>query len=223
MCNKISANILKDRGMITVCLADNSPVVHLGIQTYFKNSPTITIAEVVSNYDDLVRKVDSSTLDCVILDAELNGLNSILKIKKLLQDHPKLNVIFFTNVSDTLYAPPAIKSGVKGYVSKNIELSELEDSIIRVSNDEFVFSSEVRKAIEILNKTKKSERLFKKLSTREIEVLRYFSEGRKNKEVAKILGLDEKTISTYKLRLLQKLSVTNLLDLINKAKQLEII
>ena len=76
---------------------------------------------------------------------------------------------------------------------------------------------------KILNKTKKSERLFKKLSTREIEVLRYFSEGRKNKEVAKILGLDEKTISTYKLRLLQKLSVTNLLDLINKAKQLEII
>ena len=42
-------------------------------------------------------------------------------------------------------------------------------------------------------------------------------------EIAKILGLNEKTISTYKLRLLQKLSVTNLLDLINKAKQLEII
>ena len=112
---------------------------------------------------------------------------------------------------------------MKGYVSKNIELSELESAIIRVNNGELVFSSEVRKAIEILNKTKKSERLFKKLSTREIEVLRYFSEGRKNKEVAKILGLDEKTISTYKLRLLQKLSVTNLLDLINKAKQLEII
>lgn len=209
--------------MITLCLADNSPVVHLGIQTYFKNSTTIKVAEVVSNFDDLQSKINSSSIDCVVLDAELKGLNSILKIKKLLQEHPKLNVIFFTNVSDTLYAPPSIKSGVKGYVSKNIELSELESTIIRVNNGESVFSTEVRKAIDILNKTKKSERLFKKLSTREIEVLRYFSEGRKNKEVAKILGLDEKTISTYKLRLLQKLSVTNLLDLINKAKQLEII
>ena len=208
--------------MVALCLADNSPVVHLGIQTYFKDSSSIKIVEVVSNFDELQSKIDTSSIDCVVLDAELKGLNSVLKIKKLLQEHPKLNVIFYTNVSDTLYAPPAIKSGVKGYVSKNIELSELESAIIRVNNGELVFSSEVRKAIEILNKTKKSERLFKKLSTREIEVLRYFSEGRKNKEVAKILGLDEKTISTYKLRLLQKLSVTNLLDLINKTKQLEI-
>jgi DNA-binding NarL/FixJ family response regulator len=209
--------------MITLCLADNSPVVHLGIQTYFKNSSTIKIAEVVSNYDALQSVIERTPIDCVVLDAELDGLNSVLKIKKLLQEHTKLNVIFYTNVSDTLYAPPAIKSGVKGYVSKNIELADLESAIVRVNNGEYVFSSEVRKAIEILNKTKKSDRLFKKLSTREIEVLRYFSEGRKNKEVAKILGLDEKTISTYKLRLLQKLSVTNLLDLINKAKQLEII
>lgn len=209
--------------MITVCLADNSPVVHLGVQTYFRNNAAIRIAEIVTNFDDLVTKIEDSPVDCLIIEAELQGLNSILKIKKLLLEHPKLHVIFYSNVSDTLYAPPAIKCGVKGYVSKNITLLELENTIIRVSNGESVFSAEVRKAVDILNKTKKSERLFKKLSTREIEVLRYFSEGRKNKEVAIILGLDEKTISTYKLRLLQKLSVTNLLDLINKAKQLEII
>lgn len=209
--------------MITVCLADNSPVVHLGIQTYFNNNSSIKIVHNVSNFDDLQSKLEDKLVDCVILDVELEGLNSILKIKALLQEYPNLKVIFFTNVSDTMYAPPAIKAGVKAYISKNVRLSELENTVQRVYDGELVFSSEVRKAIEILNKTKKSERLYKKLSTREIEVLRYFSEGRKNKEVAKILLLDEKTISTYKLRLLQKLSVTNLLDLINKAKQLEII
>ena len=73
------------------------------------------------------------------------------------------------------------------------------------------------------SKGKKSERLFKKLSTREIEVLRYLNDGKKNKEVAQILGLDEKTISTYKLRLLAKLNVTNLVDLLKKAKDLEVI
>ncbi|SEP77610.1 response regulator transcription factor [Flavobacterium urocaniciphilum] len=209
--------------MITVCLADNSPVVHLGVQTYFNNNSTIKVKYGVTNFADLERKLAADLVDCVIIDVELEGLNSILKIKTLLQEYPDLKVIFFTNVSDTMYAPPAIKAGVKAYVSKNVILPELENTITRVSNGDLIFSSEVKKAIEILNKTKKSERLYKKLSTREIEVLRYFSEGRKNKEVAKILDLDEKTISTYKLRLLQKLSVTNLLDLINKAKQLEII
>jgi DNA-binding NarL/FixJ family response regulator len=75
----------------------------------------------------------------------------------------------------------------------------------------------------MLSKGRKSERLFKKLSTREVEVLRYLNDGKKNKEVAKILGLDEKTISTYKLRLLNKLNVTNLVDLLKKAKDLDII
>ena len=50
-----------------------------------------------------------------------------------------------------------------------------------------------------------------------------FNNGKKNKEIAQILGIDEKTISTYKLRLLSKLNVTNLVDLLKKAKDLEII
>jgi DNA-binding NarL/FixJ family response regulator len=49
------------------------------------------------------------------------------------------------------------------------------------------------------------------------------SSGKKNKEIAHLLGIDEKTISTYKLRLLTKLNVTNLVDLLQKAKDLEII
>ena len=77
--------------------------------------------------------------------------------------------------------------------------------------------------ISLLNKGKKSERLYRKLSSREIEVLRYLSEGKKNKEIAKLLDLNEKTISTYKLRLLTKLHVTNLVDLVNKAKTLDIV
>jgi DNA-binding NarL/FixJ family response regulator len=71
-------------------------------------------------------------------------------------------------------------------------------------------------------KTKQSERLYRKLSNREVEVLR-LSGGKKNHEIAEILGLNEKTISTYKLRLLTKLNVTNLVDLVNKAKKLEIV
>ena len=67
----------------------------------------------------------------------------------------------------------------------------------------------------LIAKQNKSERLYRKLSNREIEVLRFLSDGKKNNEISKILSLNEKTISTYKLRLLTKLNVTNLVDLVN--------
>ncbi len=159
----------------------------------------------------------------MLLDLELDGLSSIRDIKSLLSDFPEIKIVLFTSVSEKIYAPTAIKMGVSAYISKNSELKEIENVLLKVAEGEIVYSDSVRKSIEILNKGNKANRLYKKLSTREIEVLRYFNDGKKNKEVAQILGLDEKTISTYKLRLLAKLNVTNLVDLLKKAKELDVI
>ena len=83
-------------------------------------------------------------------------------------------------------------------------------------------NKKIQQKIENLKGRNKIDRVFKKISTREIEVLKYFTQGKKNKEIAEILNLDQKTISTYKLRLLAKLGVTNLVDLVQKAKTLDI-
>lgn len=209
--------------MISICLADNSPVIHHGIKSYFAPSTEVSINAHVKNYSDLKKALSKGKIDIVLLDVELNGLNSIITLRSLVNEYANVKFIIFTNVAESLYAPPAIKFGVKGYVSKTIELTELEKTIVKVANGHSVYSEEVKAAIAFIKKTKKEDRLFKKLSSREIEVLKYFNDGKKNKEVAKILNLDEKTISTYKLRLLQKLNVTNLVDLLKKAKDLAII
>lgn len=209
--------------MISICIADNSPVVHQGIKSYFAPSTEISIKAHVKNFSDLKKSLSKGKIDIVLLDVELNELNSIITLKSLVTEYTNVKFIIYTNVSESLYAPPAIKFGVKGYVSKNIELTELEKVVINIANGASVYSEEVKAAIAFIKKTKKEDRLFKKLSSREIEVLKYFNDGKKNKEVAKILNLDEKTISTYKLRLLQKLNVTNLVDLLKKAKDLHII
>ena len=70
--------------------------------------------------------------------------------------------------------------------------------------------------------TQKPRRLFRKLSTREIEVLKMLASGKRNKDVALGLGLNEKTISTYKARLMKKLNVDNMVDLLQQAKALDI-
>ena len=209
--------------MIKVCIADSFPVVIEGLQSFLQNNSNIEIIGTAKNLESLLSILDNKRCNVVILEVELDGLSSIRDIKTLLKDFPESKIILFTKVSEQMYGPTAIKTGVSAYVSKNSSLKELEDTILKVVEGNIIFSETVRKSMEILSKGKKSERLFKKLSTREIEVLRYLNDGKKNKEIAQILGLDEKTISTYKLRLLAKLNVTNLVDLLKKAKVLDII
>ena len=209
--------------MIKICIADSLPVVSQGLQSYFQGNTRMEIVASAKNLESLLNVLNNKRCDILLLDVELEGLSSIRDIKSLLKDFPETKIVLFTNVSEQMYAPTAIKAGVSAYVSKRSDLKELEGTIAKVSEGKVVFSETVKKSIEMLSKGKKSERLFKKLSTREIEVLRYLNDGKKNKEVAQILGLDEKTISTYKLRLLAKLNVTNLVDLLKKAKDLDVI
>ena len=209
--------------MIKIGIADSLPVVSQGLQSYFQGNTRMEVVASAKNLESLLNVLNNKRCDMLLLDVELEGLSSIRDIKSLLKDFPETKIVLFTNVSEQMYAPTAIKAGVSAYVSKRSDLKELEGTIAKVSEGKVVFSETVKKSIEMLSKGKKSERLFKKLSTREIEVLRYLNDGKKNKEVAQILGLDEKTISTYKLRLLAKLNVTNLVDLLKKAKDLDVI
>jgi DNA-binding NarL/FixJ family response regulator len=209
--------------MIKICVADNHPVVIQGIKSYFETNTHIDVVASATNLENLLNHLQEKTIDIVVLDIELLGISSIRDIKGLVKDFSDSKIILFTAVSEKMYAPTAVKAGVSSYVMKTATLKELESVISKVAQGQTVISEDVKKAIELLSKGKKADRLFKKLSTREVEVLRYLNDGKKNKEVAEILGLDEKTISTYKLRLLAKLNVTNLVDLLNKAKSLDII
>jgi DNA-binding NarL/FixJ family response regulator len=196
--------------MIKVCIADNAPVISYGICSYFKNHSKINCIAEANSIEHLLNVLNTKEVDLLLLDMELNGLSSLRDIKSLIQDYPKLKIIIFTLVAEKIYAQATLKMGVAAYLDKTSELTLLEDTIESVMQNATISK-------------KKVTRFFKKVSNREIEVLRYLNNGKKNKEIAQILGIDEKTISTYKLRLLTKLNVTNLVDLLKKAKDLEII
>ena len=209
--------------MIKVCIADNHPVVHFGIKSYLKDHPKITIAGSLDNFAAATELIKSKHIDVLIIDLDLKGLLSINNIKALIKEQPKTKIIIYSSLSEQIYTPNAIRAGVAAYIHKSAPLDVLEQAILKVATGEIIFSDDVKKKLAMIAKQNKSERLYRKLSSREIEVLRYLSDGKKNNEIAKILNLNEKTISTYKLRLLNKLNVTNLVDLVNKAKTLEIV
>lgn len=209
--------------MINVCIADNFPVVHFGIKSYFKDHPEISIVSNVGNFFMVPDALRNKEIDILIIDLELEGLKSIYEIKAIIKNFPKTKVIIFSSLSENIYAPNAIKAGCAGYVHKTSKLENLGSIIVKVQQGQIILNDEIKKSLALIAKQNKTERLYRKLSNREIEVLRFLSDGKKNNEISKILDLNEKTISTYKLRLLTKLNVTNLVDLVNKAKTLEIV
>ena len=209
--------------MIKVCVADNFPVVHFGVKSYFKDHSDIAIVANIGSFSMLNEILQTKEIDVLLLDLELEGLTSIFEVKSILKEFPKTKVIIYSSLSEQIYAPNAIKAGVSGFVHKTEKLETLGQSIIKVHQGKIIMNETVKKNLALIAKQSKSERLYRKLSNREVEVLRYLSDGKKNHEIAEILNLNEKTISTYKLRLLTKLNVTNLVDLVNKAKTLEIV
>ena len=191
--------------MISVCLADNLPVVHYGVKSYFKDHSEINIASNIGSFLMIPEALKNKVIDVLIIDLELNGLNSIYELKAV------------------IYASNAIKAGACGYLHKSSKLETLGSMIRKVSQGIVTMNESVERNLILIAKQNKTEKIYRKLSNREVEVLRFLSDGKKNNEISKILGLNEKTISTYKLRLLQKLNVSNLVDLVKKAKNLDIV
>jgi DNA-binding NarL/FixJ family response regulator len=209
--------------MIKVCVADNYPVVHFGIKSFFKDHTAISIVANVGNFSMVKDVLYNKDIDILVIDLDLEGLTSLYELKAVIKNYTKTKIIVFSGYSEQIYAPNAIKAGVAGYVHKTAKLEALGIAITKVQQGQIILNDSIKKNLALIAKQNKSERLYRKLSSREIEVLRYLSGGKKNNEISAILGLNEKTISTYKLRLLTKLNVTNLVDLVNKAKTLEIV
>ena len=206
-----------------MCIADNQPIVHYGIKNYFDGNPDFLVVSNVKTFNGILESIENRFFDVLIVDLELDGFSTINLIKSFVKKYPSTKVLIFSGLSESMYAPNAIKAGASTFVSKNNDLETLENAVVRVQSGEIFYSKEVKKKIDLITKQTKKERAYKKLSSREIEVLRFLSAGRKNKEIAETLNLNEKTISTYKLRLLNKLNVTNLVDLVNKAKTLDVL
>jgi DNA-binding NarL/FixJ family response regulator len=209
--------------MIAVCVADNFPVVHFGVKSYFKEHADISIVANIGNFSMLNEILQTKDIDVLLLDLQLEGLTSIFEVKTLLKDFPKTKIIIYSNLTEQIYAPNAIKAGAAGFIHKTAKLSDVAEAITMVHEGKIIMDESIKKSLALIAKQNKNERLYRKLSNREVEVLRYLSDGKKNHEIADILNLNEKTISTYKLRLLTKLNVTNLVDLVNKAKTLAIV
>lgn len=208
--------------MITILLVDNHPIVRKGLELVFSSSSDIQIKGSVDNGEDIFNFIKNYPVQVILTEIDLPKLNGITALRRLKKEFPDIKVLIFSSQPEDVYAISAIKAGAAGYLPKTSNIITIKEAIIKVSNGETYLSDAVSQHIAKGGRGKKSDGFNKKLSIREIEVLKLICSGQKNKEIAKELSINEKTVSTYKARLMKKLNVTNVVDLVNQAKSVDL-
>ena len=204
--------------MIKVLIADNHPIVRMGIRQVLNTASDIRILDDVATTTELFEKLEQLAPDVVILEMDIPEINGIATLRRIKQDFPDIKVLIYSGQSEDVYALSTIRAGAYGYLSKTADLDYIISAVRKVSQGSMFITNELAQRLAFDEGTQKPRRFFRKLSTREVEVLKMLASGKRNKEVAQGLNLNEKTVSTYKARLMKKLNVDNLVDLLQQAK-----
>lgn len=208
--------------MIKVLIADNHPIIRMGVRKVLESAAGFEMVEDVSTTEELFEKLENVTPDVVMLEMDIPEMNGIAALRKIKKEYPDVKVLMYSGQSEDVYALSAIRAGAFGYLAKSSDIDYIISAVTKVSEGSMFITNELAQRLAFDEGTKKPRRFFRKLSTREVEVLKLLASGKRNKEVAQGLNLNEKTVSTYKARLMKKLNVDNMVDLLQQAKALEL-
>lgn len=208
--------------MIKVLIADNHPIIRMGVTKVLQDAKGFEVIEAASTTTELFEKLEKVTPDVVMLEMDIPEINGIATLRKIKKEHPEIKVLMYSGQSEDVYALSTIRAGAFGYLSKASDIDYIISAVRKVSEGNMFITNELAQRLAFDEGTQKPRRFFRKLSTREVEVLKLLASGKRNKDVAIGLNLNEKTVSTYKARLMKKLNVDNMVDLLQQAKALEL-
>jgi two-component system invasion response regulator UvrY len=208
--------------MIKIVVADSHPIVHKGIKAYFHDSTEISIVGKALTASELFSCLESKMVDVIVLEMDLYKSDGLAVLRRIKEEQPGVSVLIFSNQPEEVYAISSLKAGASGYINKKEVLSTLRDAILKIASGGVFITNELAQSIAFDESTGRPRRMFKKLSMREVEVLKMLCDGKRNKDIAFELRINEKTVSTYRSRIMKKLLVRNLVELVRKAQSIHI-
>ena len=203
--------------MKRILIVDDHEVVRVGVKQVLNEQTGTAIfgeARASSEALSLVREQD---WDMVVLDLSLGDESGLEVLKELKQLRPTLPVLILSMHSEEQYARRAFKAGAAGYVSKHSPRAELVEALNKVATGgKYVSSSLAEKLVVDLERG--SDRLpHERLSDREFEVMRLIALGKSVSDIAELLSLSDKTVSTYRARIFEKIRIHSNAELVRYA------
>jgi DNA-binding NarL/FixJ family response regulator len=204
---------------IRILIADDHAVVAEGLKHLIEAQQDLQVVAIVGDGREAVRIAKESQPHVVLMDLSMPELNGADATRAIVENDPRCRVIVLSMYAEREYVRRALKSGAAGYVVKRSAAKEVVDAIRAVHAGQRYLSPRVADAvIEDYAADGKAD-LLERLSAREREVLQLLAEGRTGAEIAARLSLSQKTVETYRARLVEKLGIRDVAGLVKFAIQ----
>lgn len=205
--------------MIRLLIADDHAIVREGLRRLLGECPDMEVREEASSGDEILSKLDALDVDVdvALLDLSMPGPGFFELMRHLRERCPNIAILVLSMQPEDMYAVRALRAGAAGYVTKDHSPNELAKAIRRVASGGRYISAELAESLALGHGLDPDSQGHAQLSNREFQVLCRIGAGDSVKEVAAQLDLSPKTVSTYRSRILEKLSLETTAELIRYA------
>ena len=196
---------------VRVVLADDHPMYRYGVAAVLATAEEIELVGEAPDGRHLIALVEAERPDVVLTDLAMPGLDGVSACRQLLARHPDLGVLVLTMHADDESLVAALRAGARGYLVKGADKAELIRSILAVADGQAVYGAPVARRIAALfgPGAVRPASPFPDLTPRERQVLDLLADGARNSEIARELGMTDKTVRNHVSAILMKLQVTD--------------
>jgi DNA-binding NarL/FixJ family response regulator len=205
---------------IKVVLADDHAVVRDGLRALLEANPEIKVVGDAATSQEVVDKVAELTPDIVIMDISMPGVNGIEATRQIQQAHPEVKVIILSMLGTADNVFHALEAGARGYLLKESAGRDVMEAVQVIAKGEMYFSQPITQTMvkDYMRAREESQaNPLESLSMRENEILCMVVEGKTSAEIGQSLHLSPKTIDSYRSRMMQKLGISDMPELIKFA------
>lgn len=203
--------------MIRIVIADDHTIMREGLKRILSGTGDISVTGEATDGASTLARVKEGGFDVLLLDLSMPGRSGIELIRQIRQTAPNLFILVLTMYEEEQYAVRAIRAGARGYLTKESAEAQLVSAIRRVAQGRHYISAEVAEQLAINIGNKDIPLPHTRLSDREFQVFSMLTAGKTLTEVAVQLHLSVKTVSTHKTRILQKMQMNTLSEMVQYA------
>ncbi|HKX43695.1 MAG TPA: response regulator transcription factor [Burkholderiaceae bacterium] len=204
--------------MVRILVADDHAVVRHGLRQLFSLAPEFNVVAEAKNAWEAIERLREGGVDVLLMDMSMPGLSGIDLIRRARAEAPRVPLLVLSMHADWQIAARAIKAGASGYLTKDSEPEVLIEAIRQVSKGgNFIDPTLATRMVFQSGGGSDAETPSAEMTDREYQVFLALVQGRSLVEIAEELHLSAKTISTHKFRLMRKLGLNSVSELVRYA------